>query len=531
MSYAAVTTMSQANYEQYGEKFLDTYIEFWDIPIHVYWEGTDFPSKDSDLIVWHDLNQDRDRAIFLKEYGDKVDKDYRYNATKFCHKVFALTDPKRLDQSDVWIWLDADIETFSTVSEEWLDEVCPAGFIGSYLGRTDWHHSECGFVSFNMDEGAGGLLQGMREVYSSGELFRLKEWHDSFVFDTLRRGWWFNISSGIAGMHVFDDSYLGTKLRHAKGELRKQGKALDNLPPGYASDRELAGNKSVATLEGQQLLVKTKNCVPDNSIRAHVAYTAELADPDRYLLKCAPSMDEVIIMVSAGPSLHEYLPQIAELAEKPNHKVVAVKHAVGTLRAYGIKPWACILLDPRSHVADFVDTEDTELLYFVSSMSHPSTMELLKNNGLNYWIYHAHVGAGEDETLRNHFGGNQGTFMVSGGCSTALRGISVLRVLGFRRFKLFAYDLCYDTVEEGAENAFKNTQYMTVNVEGREFHTDAEKVAQVQDFKNLMNHMEDVHIEAYGPGIVPHYWNATREILPSYKDALSAGNIPAPGSS
>jgi len=72
---------------------------------------------------------------------------------------------------------------------------------------------------------------------------------------------------------------------------------------------------------------------------------------------------------------------------------------------------------------------------------------------------------------------------------------------------------------------------MTVNVEGREFHTDAEKVAQVQDFKNLMNHMEDVHIEAYGPGIVPHYWNATREILPSYKDALSAGNIPAPGSS
>ena len=518
--YAAVTTMSKANFDQYGEKFLETYLTHWDIPLYVYWEGSDYPTTPDGKLKWRNLDQDQDRAIFLAKYGDKVSKDYRKNAVKFCHKVFALTDPKRIDKSSdiTWIWLDADIESFAEVDKDWLDELCPEGFVGSYLGRADWHHSECGFMSFNMDEGAVAILQGWREVYTSGQLFRLGEWHDSYVFDTLRKGWWFDISAGVPGMHVFDDSYLGTRLTHAKGEFRKSGELPENAPPGYLSEKERAESKTVAQMDGQHVLVKTKNCVPDKKIRANIAFAASTVSSERYLPQCATDYDSVAVVVSAGPSLEGSLEHIANLAARPGHYVIAVKHAVKTLREHGIPVWGVILLDPRPHVADFVDVDDKKVKYFVSSMSHPDTIELLDEHALDYWVYHAHVGAGEEKVIAEQIGKDQ--FMVSGGCSTALRGLGVLRVIGFRRFRLFAYDLCYPSPEEKSGNAFKNTQYMTVTVEGREFHTDAEKIAQVQDFKNLLVSMPEVEVECYGPGIVPHYWNCNREIRPHFEDAL-----------
>src|SRR3990167_11454886 len=214
--YAVVTTFSKEGFNAYGVKFLNTFLNFWkDIPIHVYWEGDDYPGQHPN-IIWHNLNLDKDRAAFIKRHPGE-ETDYRQAAKRFCHKVFALTDPERLKiDVDTWIWLDADVKTIAPVDKAFLDSVCPKGFVGSYLGRKDWPHSECGFVSYRGKDGRKFLAM-LRHLYVSDELFKLPETHDSFAFDRLReglKGKWHNISEGVPGMHVWDDCPLRQKMKH-----------------------------------------------------------------------------------------------------------------------------------------------------------------------------------------------------------------------------------------------------------------------------------------------------------------------------
>ena len=187
MNFAAVTTFSPSGYEQYGKRFLESYVKFWTVPICVYYEGQR-PDFNHALITWVNLDLDKDRAAFMGRHKDNT-KDYRFQIVRFAHKIWALTDPKRLAEVDAEtiVWLDADIETISPVDEGFLSEVCPAGFCGSYLGRVDWHHSECGFVSYNRKFGGVAFLEELREIYKTDKILEFDEHHDSFIFSKIKK--------------------------------------------------------------------------------------------------------------------------------------------------------------------------------------------------------------------------------------------------------------------------------------------------------------------------------------------------------
>lgn len=231
MKYRVITSWSKAGFDDYGINFVDSYAKYWrSIPIWIFSEDDGLHKK------------------FDPYYYEFIDicpedsKDYRWQAKKFCHKVFAYTD-KRMRDIDWLIWIDADVETFAPVDVEFLRKACPDGTMGSYLGRKDWHHSECGWISFNLKNGAGAFLDRMREVYTSGEIFDYLEWHDSYIFDRVREeigGNWHNLSEGVPGLHVWDDTILGIKMRHLKGPLRKSGKRPQGLPESYWSGAERA---------------------------------------------------------------------------------------------------------------------------------------------------------------------------------------------------------------------------------------------------------------------------------------------------
>jgi hypothetical protein len=543
MKYACVTTMSPEGYEQYGKTMLESYVKHWDIPIWVYYEGKTPPElvHEEGRVHWMPLDADKDRAKFIKKHTKREAKtnDYRLQIVRFSHKIFALTDPQRIEtvETDNWIWLDADTETFETVDEAFLDSVCPAGFCGSYLGRTDWHHSECGFVSYNRNYGGIAFLEELRKVYTSGKILDYDEHHDSFIFDQIRKGWWYNISEGVSGMNVFDACDLGQKMKHYKGPLRKKGKDLSNTPVGYATSDELSPNDtmsqakkekllkevgSVGNVGKDQLIVKTKNCVDDKNISANIHYFATLIDD--YVVECSMNND-TIVFCSGGPSLEGYLEEIKALSRKKCHYVVCVKHAHDPLIEYGIIPWACILLDPRGHVLDFIENPHSKVRYLAASMVHPTTVDRLLEKGVHVWGYHAHVGAQELEVVSSRFPKKEGNkhFVLGGGCSTAMRGLSVLHCMGFRNFKLYGYDLCYtkDDPDVDWEKLDKHGQkkYMEVTVHGRTFITDAEKVAQGQDFAKIMQE-KSIKLEVFGNGMVPHIWNSTRKILPNFKDVF-----------
>lgn len=263
------------------------------------------------------------------------------------------------------------------------------------------------------------------------------------------------------------------------------------------------------------LLIKTKNCVPDEEIKANISYA--MCRIENWVAECAPH-DRLAVLVSGGPSVGTYFDEIRE-RQRAGAYVATVKHSHDALIEANIIPWACILLDPRGHVRDFIEQPHPDILYLTASMVHPSTIERLREKKARVLGYHALVGAGEEEAI-GRFGKH---ILLGGGSTSAIRGISVLSALGFRRFHLYGFDSCYwkkpDTKVKTKTGAKK---YFEVNVSGRDFWSDAELVAQAQDFDKLMKQQEMFReFEVYGDGMIPHIWSVSRKVRAEFADVVN----------
>jgi hypothetical protein len=273
--------------------------------------------------------------------------------------------------------------------------------------------------------------------------------------------------------------------------------------------------------------VKTRNCVDDTVIQNNVIHALSLG------LKCLPVVaahGERVVMIGGGPSIVNYLDEFRVFADAPGHRLACVKSSHNLVLDMGITPWACMLLDPRDHVKDFIEDPAPGVKYIVSSTCAPTTFERLLSRGAEVWLYHALVGASEDSLVRLNFQVamrerqkfaqwcqqhnipmpqapefEMGEQMVAGGTTAAARGISTLHMLGFRHFILRGFDSCYYEQKDMKEKKKDGSaRYQQVNLGGKGFTTDAELVAQVQDFQHLVNgSMPDCTFEIHGDGMIP----------------------------
>jgi len=105
----------------------------------------------------------------------------------------------------------------------------------SYLGRGETYHSECGWVAYNKNHSLSAqFAEQFVNMYITDELFSLKEYHDSYVWDHVRKKFqqdhaapFFNLNpegntKGLAG-HPFINSELGLYLDHMKGDRKHRG--------------------------------------------------------------------------------------------------------------------------------------------------------------------------------------------------------------------------------------------------------------------------------------------------------------------
>ncbi len=217
---------------------------------------------------------------------------------------------------------------------------------------------------------------------------------------------------------------------------------------------------------------------------------------------CKPH-DESVVIASAGPSLNPH--DLKQWAERGT-KIVCVKHAIDRLKGWGIKPWACILLDPRPHVEGFVKSPDKDVIYFVASMVHPSVTKTLIDAGCTVIGYHASVGAEEGKVLNNK------EMMVSGGSATATRSIALLSDwLGFKDFHIYGMDLChFEKPDFTVKNEDNNLKFMELTMQtpsagnkqvSRTFWTEGQFLAQAQEVHDLYKTGHGFKIRIYGPGL------------------------------
>lgn len=500
---AVLTTFPNSCFEVYARRMLESYVANWPEEVGLLVKLDDdgllpdvqkiLRPTDGAVAGWT-----KEQAEFLERNQGRDDpNDYRKQACRFSHKVFALKSA-----SDFWqeekvrtgktecrylVWLDADVLTTRKVTIEDLKKCLPKeGDAVAYMGRKDWDHSECGWLAFDLENGGDKIIQDMTALYNNDVIFSQPQWHDSWIFDYIRKLWAdskaTNLTPDAKGMDVWPQSPMASWSKHYKGPIAKA--ELANTQPKKS--------KQVP------LVIQTRNSLPDESLCQNIMENQSLIK--NWIEPCKMT-DEEIVVVSAGPML------IAEdLREEAGRKIVAVKHALKPLKEAGIKPWACILLDPREHVYDFVENPDKDMIWFVASQVTPKAVRKLIEAGCNVWGYHAAVGAGESK-----FTDMQPNSIIKGGSATATRGMFVLNHLGFYKFRLYGYDLCLENKpdlnekdESGQPKYFEiGINYSTPYYKGsRGFWSKGELLAQSEEFKQILE-AGKFEIKAFGHGIAP----------------------------
>lgn len=221
MKFCAVTTYALKHYEQYAKRCIETF--------HLHW-------RDIELKVYDDESLE-DRSDWLKDFKgrhkNKPTDNYRLDAVRFSHKVAAIELAFNALKDDALVWMDADILTHAEVTNDWLTSLLgEADF--AYLERKHKTYPETGFMIFRNNLRAKQFIRHVVDLYREDTLFKLKEWHDGFLWEHCRA----NLSDwgalaciafpGCVGSHPFVNSELGSRMDHLKGKRKLAGKSYRN---------------------------------------------------------------------------------------------------------------------------------------------------------------------------------------------------------------------------------------------------------------------------------------------------------------
>lgn len=252
-----VTSFNAKHYDLYAESMLESVIENWshdDFRLIVYYDGYQaepsfFPQ--ASFIEYRNLEEVEDRNKFIQRNAkfNGIDHEGKYNfrldAVRFCNKVYAYSEVAfemiRADCKDWLVWLDADTITTSSFTAKDVEKILPAPAEVVHLGRIDIDFSETGFVGWNMASPlAAQLLIDIRLTFDTNEFLGFREWNDAFVFTRLLNIHRIhgihalNLSEGVRGLSVFENSVLKDYFIHNKGNLKVTAKLQKQAPKAAA---------------------------------------------------------------------------------------------------------------------------------------------------------------------------------------------------------------------------------------------------------------------------------------------------------
>jgi hypothetical protein len=537
-----VTSFSADGFKRYARKMLLSVIENWkdDLKLIAYYHDfTDDLVKElpeSDKIEYRNLDNIQDMKNYKQlmklhdgTEGGKIPYNWRMDAIKWCNKVYALTDLSlEIGEQEArggWlIWLDADTVTTKPFSEERVLRLFKKGAELVHLGRKDIDYSETSFIAFNLDyQSPHYLLADLRGCYDIGEVTAYREWHDGFIFERLLKIYVAhglrvqNLSQGAEGLAAFAQSPLSQYMIHYKGNLKNNVEEEEEVGTIIPTQTSAVDTLDKTLPRKVPIVIKPKDSVPKETIVSNINENLKILDKWDMVRSCNIN-DEHAIIVSGGPSLD--ISKLKYLARKTKGKIICVKHSYPTLLRAGIKPWACVILDPRpvegtsTHGivrSTLFDKVDPSTKFFVASMTDPSVTKLLKEKTDNIYGWHAFSQAIKDSIKTKEDGdalkaniGEDATFVTGGTCA-AMRAIGMMHIFGFRNFHLFGFDCCMEgelsaeelsrTMEDGKK------KYMRVETNGYEFWTTGELLAMAQDCEKLFNNKDiEMNINVYGEG-------------------------------
>jgi hypothetical protein len=251
MKYTVVTSFNQSGLERYGQRMIDTFEQHWpaEVDLIVCAENCTPRTTRPNTRVINLLAASEDLRNFIERHRNNPKahgqdgppgifhpkKQFKWDAVRFCYKVFSQALCADQIDSGWMFWLDADTVTHSPIPLHKLQMLCPGEAMISYLGRGEKYHSECGWVGYNLDKSeCRQFIKDFVNMYNRDEIFTLTEWHDSYVWDVLRKQFqgrcrFHNLNplaqTDARAGHPFINSDLGKYMDHLKGDRKKDGKS------------------------------------------------------------------------------------------------------------------------------------------------------------------------------------------------------------------------------------------------------------------------------------------------------------------
>jgi len=251
-----LTSFKVDDYATYARRFFESWAKFWpkNIKLTAYYNGGKLPK---DVVRARNISYvSLDKNVDLNSFKERNSQfnggspyNYRMDAIKFSHKVFAICDHVKhmASKGDMgWlVWIDADVLTTKKIDSNFLNLIFPDSSDIVHLGRQGIiDYSETGFLGFNLTyDKAHTFLRDWRTLYTTNEILGLREWTDAFAFERLlnlhkNHGITaHNLSPHAASLEAFDYSPLTEYFIHFKGGR----KSILNAPyePGPARYKDI----------------------------------------------------------------------------------------------------------------------------------------------------------------------------------------------------------------------------------------------------------------------------------------------------
>jgi hypothetical protein len=258
-----ITTFHQPGLEIYGQRFIDSFAARVDknIKLIVYAEDCSPVNPAPGQIVIQDakqtlpkLNAFKDRWKDVPKANGDISQDpvlgrrkdsnkkFKWDAIRFANKVYAVFDACNKREGNWIVWMDADSFIHSDWTYEDFAQLLPNNAYITYVGRGKGSQTwpECGFYGLNMNHPVcHSFLEDFERMYEDAEngIFKLEEWHDSYVFGELLKKYsefsshdysaemYLKEAKTGGGGHPLINGPLGKWMDHMKGGRKTQGKS------------------------------------------------------------------------------------------------------------------------------------------------------------------------------------------------------------------------------------------------------------------------------------------------------------------
>ena len=285
MKIKVITSYKPGTWDLYSGRGIKSIAEQWpnEIDLVVYLEEPK-PNYDHPRITWIDLNTAEPellkfknkhksdpvacgelqeipggvrRPAALQQQGglDKNKGSFLWDAVRFSNKVFCVINAVRNSSNyDYVLWVDADTFTFRPLPLNFLETLLPRDTMLTFLGRERYalkdggKYPECGFVGYNLQHtNTQEFVAEWEKLYITDEVFQLLEWHDSFVFDAVRKK--------FPQMRQLDWAAHLHDLRPSPGNSTGEGHPLINSDWGAWLDHLKGGRKKLGRSKREDLKV------------------------------------------------------------------------------------------------------------------------------------------------------------------------------------------------------------------------------------------------------------------------------------